>query len=41
MKFISAHSLRHALKERRFWSFCAAMSTDKPVPVGPNQRRLK
>jgi hypothetical protein len=41
MKFISASSLRHALKEHRFWAFCAALSTDHPVPVGPNLRRLK
>lgn len=41
MKFISAQSLYHALKERKYWALCAAMSTDKPVPVGPNLRRLK
>jgi hypothetical protein len=30
----------HALKERRFWAFCAALATDDPVPVGPNLRLL-
>lgn len=41
MKFISAQSLYHALKERKFWALCAAMSTDQPVLVGPNLRLLK
>lgn len=40
MKYISVISLFHALKERRCWSFCAAMTTDQPVPVGPNLRLL-
>lgn len=40
MRFISLTAVFHALKERRFWSFCAAMATDKPVRVGPNVRLL-
>lgn len=40
MKFISLRSVSHALKERRWWAFCAAMATDNPVPVGPNLRKL-
>lgn len=40
MKFISLRSLLHALKERNCWSFCAAMTTDRPVHVGPNLRLL-
>jgi len=40
MQFISLPSVRHALKERRFWSLCAAMATLAPVPVGPNLRLL-
>lgn len=40
MKFISLRSLVHALKERRIWTFCAAMATDQPVSVGPNMRLL-
>lgn len=40
MKFISLGSVFHALKERRFWGFCAAMATDKPVAAGPNLRLL-
>ena len=40
MKYISYRSLFHALKERRRWSFCAAMTTDQPVPVGPNLRLI-
>ena len=30
MKFISLSAVLHALKERRFWSFCAARATDHP-----------
>jgi hypothetical protein len=40
MKFISLGSVFHALKERRLWSFCAAMATDAPLPIGPNLRLL-
>lgn len=40
MKFISLLSVLHALKERHYWAFCAAMTTDKPVRVGPNVRLL-
>jgi len=40
MKYISFMSVLHALKERRCWGFCAAMTTDQPVPVGPNLRLL-
>jgi len=40
MKFISLTSVFHALHERRCWAFCAAMATDRPVPVGPNIRLL-
>jgi hypothetical protein len=40
VKFISLRSVFHALKEREFWAFCAAMATDEPVAVGPNLRRL-
>ena len=40
MLFISLRSLSHALKERNCWSFCAAMATTEPVPVGPNLRLL-
>jgi hypothetical protein len=40
MKFISLRSVFHALKERRFWAFCAAMATDEPVATGPNLRLL-
>lgn len=40
MKFISLSSVFHALKERHFWAFCAAMATDKPVAAGPNLRLL-
>jgi hypothetical protein len=40
VKFISFGALYHALKERRFWSFCAAMATDEPLAEGPNLRRL-
>jgi hypothetical protein len=40
VKFISLSALYHALKERRFWSFCAAMGTDEPLAHGPNLRRL-
>jgi hypothetical protein len=40
MKFISLRSVFHALKERRFWTFCAAMATDQPVGVSPNMRLL-
>jgi hypothetical protein len=41
MKFISVQSVFHALKERRLWAFCAAMTTDQPVIVGPNLRILR
>jgi len=40
MKFISLRSVFHALKERHYWAFCAAMATDKPVAAGPNLRLL-
>lgn len=40
MLFISLRSLQHVLKERRCWSFCAAMTTTQAVPVGPNLRLL-
>jgi len=40
MRFISLPSLMHALRERKCWSFCAAMATFQPVPVGPNLRLL-
>jgi hypothetical protein len=40
MRFISLHSVVHALKERNYWSFCAAMATAQPVIVGPNLRLL-
>ncbi len=40
MKFVSLMSVFHALKERPFWAFCAAMATDKPVAAGPNLRLL-
>jgi hypothetical protein len=39
-KFISLRAVCHALKERRFWSFCAAMATDQPIVHGPNLRLL-
>ena len=39
-KFISLRSVVHALKERRFWHFCAAMATDEPLAIGPNLRCL-
>lgn len=40
MKFISLASVSQALKERRCWAFCAAMSTNWPVIFGPNLRLL-
>jgi hypothetical protein len=40
MRFISLRSLTHALRERNFWGFCAALSTIQPVSVGPNLRLL-
>lgn len=40
MKFISLRSVLHALKERRYWAFCAAIATDQPLVVGPNLRVL-
>ena len=40
MKFISLSAVLHALKERRFWSFCAAMATDQPMSFGPNVRLI-
>ena len=40
MKYISFRSVVHALKERQIWAFCAAMTTDQPVIVGPNLRLL-
>ena len=40
MKYISYRSLFHAIKERRCWGFCAAMTTDAPVAIGPNLRLL-
>ncbi|MGE5336958.1 MAG: hypothetical protein ACM3PU_03965 [Gemmatimonadota bacterium] len=41
MKFISLLSLLHALQERNWWGFCAAMATDVPMPAGPNLRLLR
>jgi hypothetical protein len=40
MKSISLRSVSHALREHKWWSFCAALATDTPVPVGPNLRLL-
>ena len=40
MKFIALNAVVQALKERRFWFFCAAMATDRPLAAGPNLRRL-
>jgi len=40
MKFISVSSVTHALKERKLWAFCAAIATDRPMPIGPNLRLL-
>lgn len=40
MRFISLRSVLHAIKERRNWSFCAAMTTVEPLVVGPNLRLL-
>jgi hypothetical protein len=40
MKFISVSSVAQALKERKFWSFCAALTTDMPLCVGPHLRML-
>ena len=40
MKFISLQSVSAVLKERKLWSFCAALATDTPLPVGPNLRLL-
>jgi hypothetical protein len=40
MRFISLRSVQHALKERRYWSFCAALTTLEPVVIGPNMRLL-
>lgn len=40
MLFISLRSVVHALRERKCWSFCAAMTTAQAVPVGPNLRLL-
>jgi hypothetical protein len=40
MQFISLRSVMHAIKERKFWAFCAAMGTEQPVAVGPNMRVL-
>lgn len=41
MKFISLVAVSNALKERRWWGFCAAIATDAPVPIGPNLRLLR
>jgi hypothetical protein len=41
VKFISLRSVTQALQERRWWAFCAAMTTDQPVIVGPNLRILR
>jgi len=38
--FISLQSVFHALKERKYWSFCAALATMQPLSVGPNLRLL-
>jgi hypothetical protein len=38
MKFISFQSVLNTLKERSYWSFCAAIATDEPVRVAPNLR---
>jgi len=40
MRFISLRSVLHALKERKCWAFCAAITTLEPVEVGPNLRVL-
>jgi len=40
MKFISLDALCHALKERKWWAFCAAIATDRPMVVSPNLRLL-
>jgi hypothetical protein len=40
MRFISLRSLVHALRERSYRTFCAAMATEQPVVVGPNLRLL-
>ncbi|HEU0201707.1 MAG TPA: hypothetical protein VFR86_14900 [Burkholderiaceae bacterium] len=40
LRFISLRSVFHALKERKSWSFCAAIATVEPVTVGPNLRLL-
>lgn len=40
MRFISLSSVFHALKERKCWSFCAAMATERPILVSPNLRLL-
>ena len=41
MKFISLGAVSSALKERKWWAFCAAIATDRPVPVSPNLRLLR
>jgi hypothetical protein len=40
-QFISLQSVWHALKERAFWSCCAALSTSCPLAIGPNLRILR
>lgn len=40
MKFLSLRSVAQVLKERKLWSFCAAMATDAPISIGPNLRLL-
>ncbi len=39
-QYISLPSVVHALKEHRFWALCAAMSTARALPIGPNLRLL-
>jgi len=41
MQFVSLRSITRALKERRWWAFCAAMATDRPLTEGPNLRILR
>ncbi|HTT09393.1 MAG TPA: hypothetical protein VMG60_00740 [Burkholderiaceae bacterium] len=40
MKFISLDALCHTLRERKWWTFCAAIATDTPMLVSPNLRVL-
>jgi hypothetical protein len=40
MKFISLRSVAQTLKERKWWSFCAALATDRPMAISPQVRVL-